>query len=50
MILTSALLGLAAGAAVLVPALVKKHLEKQAKLRRIRVRMGPRRDKNPYQQ
>ena len=47
MILTSALLGLAAGAAVLIPALLKKRLEKQAKLKRVRVR--PRRDQNPYQ-
>lgn len=38
MILTSALLGIAAGAAVLVPVLVKKQLEKQAKLKPVRVR------------
>ena len=38
MILTSALLGLAAGAAVFIPVLVKKHMEKQAKLKPVRVR------------
>ena len=37
-ILQSALLGLAAGAAVLIPVLVKKHQEKQAKLKPVRVR------------
>ena len=38
MILTSALLGLAAGAAILIPVLVKKHMEKQVKLKPVRVR------------
>ncbi len=38
MILQSALLGLAAGAAVLIPVLIKKRQEKQAKLKPVRVR------------
>ena len=48
MILTSALLGIAAGAAVLVPVLVKKQLEKQAKAKLKPIPVRARRQQNPY--